>query len=314
MRLARMRGAATRLANNERIARRMSGLEPVRQVAGDYVGGETLTDAAITALGLVDKGLDVSLHPLEPTASTSQDAGRAADGVVAAVQELGRRPALGGHAEVSLNLSALGLRLHADGPGTALRHAAAICQAARNNGVLVTVDDEGPEVHAALCEVVGSLLEDFPDTGVVVQAARHDSLDQIRELAGEGRRIRLCKGAYTGSPSEMVVRPHDVDLRMAACLRALLRSPARGMIATHDPVFIAIAERLISDLGRTDADVEFQMLHGIRPLEQRRLVDIGHRVRVYLPWGREWYRYCMRQIVDRPANLWLFTRSLVVHR
>lgn len=312
MRLSPIRGAAMRLANNGRIARRMSGLEPVRLIAGDYVGGETLTEAVGTALGLVDKGLDVSLHPLEPTAATTQEAQRAADGALAAVEELGRRPALTGHAEVSLNMSALGLQLPADGPGTARRHAARICRAARNNGVLVTVDDEGSDAHPALLGVVRSLLEDFPDTGAVVQAARHDSLEQIGELAGEGRRIRLCKGAYTGSPSQMVVRPHDVDLRMAACLRALLRSPATAMIATHDPVFIAIAERLISDLDRSN--VEFQMLHGIRPLEQRRLADIGHRVRVYLPWGREWYRYCMRQIVDRPANLWLFTRSLVGHR
>lgn len=156
------------------------------------------------------------------------------------------------------------------------------------------------------------MLKEYPDTGVVVQAARHDSLDQLDELITAGRRIRLCKGSYTGPPSVTLIRPHDIDLRMASCLRTLLTSPARPLIATHDPVFVAITERMMSSLGRTD--VEFQMLHGIRPLEQRRLVDVGRRMRVYLPYGTNWYEYGIRRLVERPANLWLLSRSVVRHR
>lgn len=313
MRRSRIRDAVMAAATNRRVADIMTRAEPIRMIAEDYVAGEDLADAVATALDRVDKGLEVSLHPLKSEVEDPQAALEATGSLIATVEELGSWPELEGHAEVSIDLTSLGLRLPG-GTGMAREHAEAVCLAARNHGVLVTVDAEGPEVHAETCEIVSSLLSDFPDTGVVVQASRHDSLDQIRELAAPGRRIRLCKGSYSGSPREMVVRPHDVDLRMASCLRALLQSPATAMIATHDPVFVAIGERLIADLGRGPADTEFQMLQGIRPLEQRRLADIGQKVRVYLPWGREWYRYCTRQLVERPANLWLFSRSLVVHR
>jgi proline dehydrogenase len=314
MRRSRIRRAVTAAATNHRIAEAMTRAEPIRLIAEDYVAGETLTDAVATALDRVDKGLEVTLHPLSTEIADPRAAEDTTGSLIGAVEELGSWPELEGHAEVSINLTSLGLRLPGGGPRAALEHAEAVCRAARNHGVLVTVEDEGPEVHPETFEIVTSLLADFPDTGVVVQAARHDSLDQIRELAAPGRRIRLCKGAYSGPAREMVTRPHDVDLRMASCLRALLQSPATAMIATHDPVFVAIAERLIADLGRGPDDTEFQMLQGIRPLEQRRLADIGLKVRVYLPWGREWYRYCARQLLDRPANLWLFSRSLVVHR
>ena len=160
----------------------------------------------------------------------------------------------------------------------------------------MTVDDEGPDIHDRSHRIGMDLLEDYENTGIVIQAARHDSLTQVRELAAPGRRIRLCKGSYTGPRSVTLIHPHDVDLRMAACLRALMTGPSTVMLASHD------------------RPLEFQMLQGIRPLEQRRLVDIGHRVRVYLPYGHDWYRYCTRRIVERPGNIWLFGRSLVERR
>ncbi|MDN6592495.1 MAG: proline dehydrogenase family protein [Acidipropionibacterium jensenii] len=310
----RAREIAMHAATNERIAAAVTRLGPAREIAASYVAGVTLPEAGRAAREAVDKGLEVSLPPLVPTATTPAEADRATDGLLAAISALGSSAEMTGHSEVSIALSTLGVCLPEAGPSTALDRAQKICRAAGNAGVLVTVDDEGPEIHEAVLDIVRSLLADFPETGVVVQAARHDSLDQIRELATTGRRIRLCKGDYTGPRSEMVVAPHDVDLRMSACLRTLLQGPATALIATHDPVFIAIAERLIADLNRGPQTVEFQMLQGIRPLEQRRLADIGRRVRVYLPWGRDWYSYCTRRIIERPANLMLFSRSLVARR
>lgn len=301
-------------ATNDRIAAAVTRLPPAREIAASYVAGETLPEAVTVATDAVEKGLEVSLHPLAAEATTPEMAEQVAAELLQTVEALGSRSELAPHAEVSIALSSLGIGLPDAGPSLALRHAQAICRAARNAGVLVTVDDERPEIHEDVLDIVRSLLADFPTTGVVVQAARHDSLDQIRELSSAGRRIRLCKGEYSGPRDEMVVSPHDVDLRMSACLRALLRGPSIALIATHDPVFIAIAERLITDLNRGPHNVEFQMLQGIRPYEQRRLADIGHRVRVYLPWGRDWYSYCTRRIIERPANLLLFSRSLVARR
>lgn len=310
----RARDLAVHAATSDRIAAAVAKLPPAREIAASYVAGRTLDQAVATATDAVDKGLEVSLHPLAREAETPQMAEQATVQLLETTAALGADPELAPHAEVSIALSTLGIGLAEDGPQVALANAQRICREARNAGVLVTVADERPETHDQVLDAVRSLLADFPDTGVVVQAARHDSLDQIRELSAAGRRIRLCKGDYTGPREEMVVSPHDVDLRMAACLRTLLQGPATALIATHDPVFIAIAERLIADLNRGPHNVEFQMLQGIRPFEQRRLADIGHKVRVYLPWGSDWYSYCTRRIVERPANLLLFSRSLVVRR
>ena len=254
------------------------------------------------------KGLDVSLHPLDPAAVDVAQARRATVGLCEVIERLGADPAFGGHSEVSISLAALGLRVDDE---LARENARQICDIARDNHVAVTVDDEGPDIHDRSHRIGMDLLEDYENTGIVIQAARHDSLTQVRELAAPGRRIRLCKGSYTGPRSVTLIHPHDVDLRMAACLRALMTGPSTVMLASHDPVFVALGEQLMASLDRP---LEFQMLQGIRPLEQRRLVDIGHRVRVYLPYGHDWYRYCTRRIVERPGNIWLFGRSLVERR
>lgn len=309
MPLSRMQARATEIVADEAIAARISAMPVAQEIAQSYIAGQTLEAAVLTARDKVEVGLDIALHPLATRARDAAAADAAMGEALDAVAALGGVAELAGHAEVSLELSTLGLGFDPAGAGD---RAARICRLARNAGVEVTIDDEGPQIHDRVLDVVHDLLADFPDTGVVVQAARHDSLEQIQELAVPGRRIRLCKGSYTGPSEVTLIRPHDVDLRMAACLRALVTGPATPLVATHDPVFVAITERLIEDLGRTD--VEFQMLQGIRDLEQRRLVDVGHRMRVYLPYGTDWYRYCARRVIERPANVWLFARSMVGQR
>lgn len=308
--LSTLSRAAMRVATDPTIAARVSTSRLARDIATAYVAGETASDAVATAVDQVSKGLEVSLHPLDTDARTRAEALCATEELCDMIGRIGRVDSLTGHCEVSISLSALGLTAD-EGDALALENAARACEEASRAGVLVTVDDEGPAVHDRSLRVVTRLLDDHPDLGLVVQAARHDSLTQIRELAVAGRRIRLCKGSYTGPRSVTLVRPHDIDLRMATCLRNLMTGPATVLLATHDPVFVALGEQLMIDLDRP---VEFQMLQGIRPLEQRRLVDVGHRVRVYLPWGRDWYRYCTRRIVERPSNIWLFSRSLVEGR
>ena len=296
------------LAMDPTIADEVSQSRLAREIAATYVAGEDVGTAIEKAADQVFKGLDVSLHPLDPAAVDVAQARRATVGLCEVIERLGADPAFGGHSEVSISLAALGLRVDDE---LARENARQICDIARDNHVAVTVDDEGPDIHDRSHRIGMDLLEDYENTGIVIQAARHDSLTQVRELAAPGRRIRLCKGSYTGPRSVTLIHPHDVDLRMAACLRALMTGPSTVMLASHDPVFVALVEQLMASLDRP---LEFQMLQGIRPLEQRRLVDIGHRVRVYLPYGHDWYRYCTRRIVERPGNIWLFGRSLVERR
>ncbi|MGK2350800.1 proline dehydrogenase family protein [Cutibacterium sp. V947] len=296
------------LAMDPTIADKVSQSRLAREIAATYVAGEDVETAVEKAADQVVKGLDVSLHPLAPDAVDVAQARRSTVGLCTVIEKLGADPAFDGHSEVSIGLAALGLRVDDD---LAWENARQICQTARDNHVAVTVDDEGPDIHDRSHRIVMDLLENYENTGIVIQAARHDSLVQVRRLAAPGRRIRLCKGSYTGPRSVTLIRPHDVDLRMSACLRALMTGPSMVMLASHDPVFVALGEQLMSSLDRP---LEFQMLQGIRPLEQRRLVDIGHQVRVYLPYGHDWYRYCTRRIVERPSNVWLFGRSLVERR
>ena len=132
-----------------------------------------------------------------------------------------------------------------------------------------------------------------------------------RALAYEGSRVRLCKGAYL-EPEEVAYQDRlDIDKSYVRCLKVLLAGEGYPMIATHDPRMVQIPGALASRYGRARGSYEFQMLYGIRPLEQRRLADSGETVRVYLPYGTEWYGYLMRRLAERPANLSFFLKSLV---
>jgi len=145
----------------------------------------------------------------------------------------------------------------------------------------------------------------------VLQAYLHRTERDCRALAYEGSRVRLCKGAYN-EPEEVAFQDQiDVDRSFVRCLKALLGGDGYPMIATHDPRMIEIASSLASRYGRAQRTYEFQMLYGIRPEEQKRLAVSGEAVRVYLPYGGEWYGYLMRRLAERPQNLSFFLRSLI---
>ena len=159
--------------------------------------------------------------------------------------------------------------------------------------------------------ILRDLRKDFPETGAVLQAYLHRTEADCRALAYEGSRVRLCKGAYN-EPEEVAFQADiDVDRSYVRCLKVLLAGQGYPMIATHDPRLVEIASTLASRYGRDQGSYEFQMLFGIRPEEQRRLVKAGERVRVYIPYGQEWYGYLMRRLAERPQNLSFFLRSLI---
>ena len=129
-------------------------------------------------------------------------------------------------------------------------------------------------------------------------------------LASPGSRVRLCKGAYSAPDGVALAARSEVDRNYARCLRILLDGDGYPMLATHDPRLIAIARSRAATLGRDPASFEYQMLYGIRPDEQRRLAAEGAQVRVYVPYGSDWYGYLVRRLAERPANLAFFLRAL----
>jgi len=275
-----------------------------------YVPGETSADVLAAVSRLAADGIRSTIDHLgEDTVDAEQ-----ADATVAAYLELLSGLAEQGltpMAEVSVKLTALGLSIPEDGERIALENARTICRAARNAGTTVTVDMEDHTTTDATLAILRELRQDFPETGAVLQAYLRRTEADCRRLSGAGSRVRLCKGAYDEPAEVAYLDPADVDLAYVRCLKILLAGEGYPMIATHDPRLIRIAEALISRYGRAQGTYEFQMLFGIRPLEQERLASSGETVRVYVPYGREWYGYLMRRLAERPRNLTFFLTSLI---
>ncbi len=288
----------------------VSTLPVTSGIVTGYVPGESIASAVDATARLVDDGLVVTLDFLgEDTLDVEQ-----ADATVAAyvelLRELGRR-GLARRAEVSVKLSAVGQALPDVGDKVALENARSICRAARNAGTTVTLDMEDHTTTDRTLAVLRDLRKDFPETGAVLQAYLHRTEADCRALAYEGSRVRLCKGAYHEPDDVAFTERIDVDRSYVRCLKALLAGEGYPMIATHDPRMVAIAASLASRFGRPRGSYEYQMLYGIRPEEQRRLAASGETVRVYVPYGEQWYGYLMRRLAERPQNLAFFLRSLV---
>jgi proline dehydrogenase len=283
-----------------------------RRVVARYVAGEHTADAVAVARRLREAGLLVTLDYLGEDTSHVRQATAVVEeyqGLLAQLAAAGltRR----GGVEVSVKPTAVGLGLADHGEKTATENIGRICAAARNAGTTVTVDmEDHPRVDATL-RIVRALREDYPDLGCVIQSQLLRSAADCVTLTRRGSRVRLCKGAYDAPPEVAFTDGSEVDRSYARCLGVLMRGDGCPMVATHDPRLIKIATSQAYLTGRGQRDFEYQMLYGIRPAEQRRLAGTGAQVRVYLPYGSDWYGYLVRRLAERPANLVFFLRSLI---
>jgi proline dehydrogenase len=308
--MALLREPLLLLSRSEQVKRLVSTMPVSAGIISSYVPGETTESAVTATAALVADGLHVTLDHLgEDTLDLDQ-----ADAIVAAYKEvlaaLSDR-GLARRAEVSVKLSAIGQALEENGHKVALENARAICRAARNAGTTVTLDMEDHTTTDSTLTILRDLRKDFPETGAVLQAYLHRTEADCRALAYEGSRVRLCKGAYK-EPEEVAFQDKtDVDRSYVRCLKVLMGGAGCPMVASHDPRMIAIASSLSSRYGRDKGTYEFQMLYGIRPEEQKRLARNGETVRVYVPYGQEWYGYLMRRLAERPQNLSFFLKSLI---
>ena len=298
------------LARSGKVKQLVSTMPVSAGIVASYVPGETSESVVEATAGLVEVGLRATLDFL---GEDTLDAGQA-DACVAAYLDVLERLAARGltrSTEVSVKLSAIGQKLPLNGEKIALENARTICRAARNAGTTVTLDMEDHTTTDSTLGILRELRKDFPETGAVLQAALHRTESDCRALAYEGSRVRLCKGAYNEPESVAFQDKHDVDKSYVRCLKVLLAGQGYPMVATHDPRMVEIASSLASRYGRAPGSYEYQMLFGIRPDEQKRLADAGEKVRVYVPYGQEWYGYLMRRLAERPSNLTFFLHSLV---
>ncbi|MFG3439371.1 proline dehydrogenase family protein [Nonomuraea sp. NPDC047897] len=288
------------------VRRSVTGFPLTRKVVDRFVAGEAAGQARDTVERLSDMKLAVTVDHLGEETLDAGAAAATAKAYVTLLEEL--RPLdLRDRAEVSVKLSAVGQRLD---EAMALAHAREICAAAAAGGSSVTLDMEDHTTVDSTLRILRALREDHPSTGVAIQAYLLRSEDDCRELAGEGSRVRLVKGAYREPASVAHQSKAAVDRAYVRCLRILMAGKGYPMVATHDDRLIAVTELLADRFGRAIGDYEYQMLYGIRTDRQQALAGAGHTVRVYVPYGDDWYGYFMRRLAERPANVAFFLRAL----
>jgi proline dehydrogenase len=290
------------------LRRAVTGTPVTRGVVDRFVAGETLDDAMDVVRTLTGDGLAVTLDHLGEDVTTRAEAERSRDAYLAALAavaplELGRR------VEVSVKLSAFGQALPG-GDALALELVRPVVEAASAQGTTVTLDMEDSRTVDSTLAVLAELRHDHPGTGAVLQAMLHRTEGDAKLLAVPGSRVRLVKGAYREPAAVAHQGAREVDAAYLRCLEILMNGGGYPMVGSHDPAIITEARRLARAADRKPDSWEIQMLYGIRPDEQRRLSANGFSVRIYTPYGVDWYGYFMRRLAERPANLRFFLRSL----
>jgi proline dehydrogenase len=293
------------LSENGR-ARAFAQHHPIgRRVSRRFVAGETLDDAMAVVDRLGQAGFLLSLNHLGEKTSTPAEADAAMAAYMEILERLGRRH----DCYVSVKLTQLGLDSDPAGAVGRLRQ---ILEAARPAGIFVRVDME----HSVYVDrTVEALLvlrtEGHQGLGAVIQAYLYRSAADLERLLAAGIRIRLVKGAYMEPPEVAYPRKADVDASYLRLQERLLADPGYHAIATHDERLIRAAIDCARRLGKSPDRYEFQMIYGVRRDLQERFRQEGHPVRIYIPYGTQWYPYFMRRLAERPANVAFILRHLV---
>ncbi len=306
-----LRRAILTAAGSEGLRNIVENVPFSRDVVRRFVGGASATEAVGAAAGLAGQGLRVTIDHLGEDTTNRADAEATRDAYLNLLTQLDESGlTAGGKVEVSVKLSAVGQSLGPDGPAVATDFAHQICSSAAEVGTTVTIDMEDHTTTDSTLATIKELRQDFPWVGAVLQAYLYRTEGDCKDLAGPGSRVRLCKGAYREPESVAYQSSQDVAKSYVRCMSILMAGQGYPMLATHDPRLIEIGGSLAAKNHRAAGSFEYQMLFGIRPDEQNRLAGLGETVRVYLPYGSQWYGYLMRRMAEKPANTMLFLRAL----
>jgi proline dehydrogenase len=300
-----LRSTLLKLSENPRFANWVTTNETTRRMARRFVAGETLEEAIAAARACNNAGMLVSLDYLGENCSTAADAQRARDAYFEIFDRIAQEQL---HANVSCKLTQLGLDLNMEFcEGLVL----SIAERAAGHENFLRVDMEGSAYTQRTIELVKRVRSRTPAVGTVIQSYLYRSETDIQGLLAYGCRIRLCKGAYKESAEVAYPRKRDVDFNYIHLMKILLPSGFYHAVATHDPHMIAEAIRWAAAKKITKDDFEFQMLYGVRTDLQRQLVRDGYRMRVYIPYGNDWFPYFMRRLGERPANMAFLLRNFL---
>ena len=298
-----LRSTLLKLSESKGFAHWVTTNGMARRMSHRFVAGETLDEAVEAARQLNQQGMSVSLDCLGENVSTPADAQKVRDVYLGIYDRIAKEKL---NANVSCKLTQLGLDLSVEFcEGLVL----SIAERAAAYDSFLRIDMEGSIYTQRTVELVKRVRAQTPCIGTVIQAYLYRSESDIQDLLSYGCRIRLCKGAYKESDEVAFPRKQDVDANYVKLMRLLLPSGFYHAIATHDPRMIAETIRAAAEMQISKDDFEFQMLYGVRTDLQQRLVGDGYRVRIYVPYGQEWFPYFMRRLAERPANLSFFARN-----
>jgi len=276
-----------------------------RRMAARFIAGEELEDALKVIRRLNAEGFMVTLDLLGESVQETAEAEAACQAYLRLLDRLAVER-LNSH--VSVKLTQLGLAID---EGSACRHLSLICECAARHHNFVRVDMEGSAFTEATLRVFRTVSAPRHVAGIVIQSYLYRSDKDVEELLKCGARIRLVKGAYDEPPAIAYRRKRDVDRSFSRLMEMMLSSGIYHAIATHDERLIAAAQEYARAHDISADHYEFQLLYGIRRHLQRDLLRQGARVRLYVPYGRQWYAYFMRRLAERPANLLFLLRNLL---
>jgi proline dehydrogenase len=292
-----------KLSESKKFANWVTTNATTRRMSHRFVAGEELDEALAAAKVCNDEGMLVSLDYLGENVSTTGDAQHSRDAYLEVFEKIAAQQI---NANVSCKLTALGLDLSSEFcEGLVL----SVAERAAAFDNFLRVDMEGSVYTQRTIDLVKRVRTQNPVIGTVIQAYLYRSEKDVQDLLAYGCRIRLCKGAYKESPEVAFERKADVDANYVRLMQMLLPSGFYHGIATHDPRMIAATIRFAAEKRISKEDFEFQMLYGVRTDLQRRLVRDGYRVRVYIPYGKDWFPYFMRRLAERPANVGFFLKN-----
>jgi proline dehydrogenase len=276
-----------------------------RRMSHRFVAGETLEEALQVARACNDAGMHATLDYLGENVSSTSDAQKARDAYLEIFDRIAQERL---HANVSCKLTQLGLDIS---PEFCEGLVLSIAERAASYDSFLRLDMEGSVYTQRTVDLVKRVRAQTPAIGTVIQSYLYRSESDVNDLLSVGCRIRMCKGAYKESVEVAYPRKADVDGNYIRLMQMLLPSGFYHGIATHDPRMIAATIRWAAEKQISKDDFEFQMLYGIRTDLQRQLVRDGYRLRIYIPYGRDWFPYVMRRLAERPANLIFFVRNFL---
>ena len=302
-----LKGTLLYLAHNGTVRDFIIHNRATRAVSHRFVAGEALDDAIEATRALNQRSMSVSLDHLGENVSDAKEAASAAQDYIAILDRIKQS---GVDANISIKLTALGLDISQE---LCEQNVCRILEHAQQFPIFVRIDMEGSAYNEQTVDITLRMHKQYEHVGTVIQSCMHSSKKDVEQLIAQGVRVRLVKGAYKEPKTVAFQQKSEVDHNFVRLMMMLIQRGNYPAIATHDEAIINATCKFARDHGISKSAFEFQMLYGIRRDLQEKLVGQGYNMRIYVPYGSQWYPYLVRRMAERPANM-LFVMSNAIRK